>query len=90
MSKSKQVDVMMCAGCGVTLTPREAYHDDEARMLCLGCYDAWCEATFCEECGYRWDECTCHPGYEEHEDIGDLYPDEVEERYEVDDYYGEE
>jgi len=67
--KSKQVDVMMCAGCGITLTPRETYHDDEARMLCLECYDKWYEATFCEECGYKWDECTCRD-YEE-DDYGE-------------------
>lgn len=87
MPKSKQVSVIMCAGCGAVLTPKNTHYDDKARMLCLECYNAWFEAAFCEECGHRWNECTCQNyEYEGYEDIGDLYDNEDEESYEVDDY----
>ena len=87
MPKSKQARTVACASCGTTISKKDACCDDESRMLCLECYSNWYEATFCETCGYKWNECRCNNyEYEEYEDVGDLYDNEDEESYEVDDY----
>jgi len=69
--KVKTPNVVSCSGdgCEKLLYQKEVYYDDLGRPLCLECYDAWYEATFCEECGYKWDECTC--GDYEEDDYGE-------------------